>query len=254
MLFRHGIKGLLFMAISLGMTMLSGCIKGTSTTLMEEMELCGATHLAINNPLGNVKIAGVDYNNWDGVVTIVTEKFVDTYSLFGLATPDEYLESVTATPSIENGVVQMNARVSSRNLLSRLFVRVIPHINRVIEAPTLVSTEVNINIGDLELRNLPADVKASVSVGKAAVDSPWGVVGKQEFEVNVGDLEMLLPDDSSFQYDLGVDMGSIEDKDFPLDVQRRLMGMRASGLAGNQQTPGLIGANVNIGTITINTP
>jgi hypothetical protein len=254
MLLWHGTKGVFALAIALGMTMLSGCIKGTSTTLVEEVELCGATHLTITNPLGNVKIAGADYNNWDGVVVVATEKFVDTYSLFGLATPDEYLDSVIATPTIENGVIQMNAQVNARNLLDRLLVRIVPHVNRIVEAPTLVSTEVAINIGDLELRNLPADVKASVSVGKAVVDSPIGVLGKQEFEVNVGELEMLLPDDSCFQYELAVDMGSIEDKDFALDVQRRLMGVRASGLAGSQQTPGLIGATVNIGTIAIKTP
>lgn len=237
----------------LAAAVLPGCIKDTSKVLVEELELCSATELSISNPLGNVEVSGAEMNNMDGLVFVRTEKYVDAYSLFGFASPDEYLGKVAATPTInDEGRIEMGVEMAPRGLFERLFVRIVPHVNRIVEAPTLISTDAEVQFGDMEFRNLPGDVKAAVSVGKVTADSPVGVVGEQRFDINVGELELRVPGSSGFEYDLTVDMGKTESKDFDLDLQHRLMGVRASGLNGGLGNPGLVTAKVKIGTIAVN--
>lgn len=233
-------------------TLLPGCIKDTSKVQVEEVELYAATELSISNPLGNVKVAGAEVNNNDGMVYVKTEKFVDAYSLFGFASPDDYVNKVVATPTInDEGKIEMGVEVAPRSLFERLFVRIVPHVNRMVEAPTLISTDAEVQFGDMEFRNLPGDVNAVVSVGKVTADSPVGVVGEQRFDINVGELELRVPEGAGFEYDLSVDMGKAESNDFDLDLQHRFMGVRASGLKSGVDTPGLVAAKVNIGAISV---
>ena len=186
------------------------------------------------------------------MVYVRTEKFVDAYSLFGFASPDEYVDKVVATPTInDEGKIEMGVEMAQRSLFERLFVRIVPHVSRVVEAPTLISTDAEVQFGDMELRNLPGDVNAVVSVGKVTADSPIGVVGEQRYDINVGELELRVPEGAGFEYDLSVDMGKAESNDFDLDLQHRFMGVRASGLKGGLDTPGLVAAKVNIGAIAV---
>ncbi len=245
------IKMIMVMTAILSAVFLPGCVKGTSDIFVEEMELCAATELSISNPLGNIKVVGAELNNMDGTVFVKTEKYVDAYSLFGFATPNEYVNQIKVTPTMDNGRVEMAVEMAARGLLERLFVRIVPHVNRTIEAPTLISTNAELQFGDVELRNLPEDVKASVSVGTVTADMPVGVVGEQRFDINVGQLELRLPKHAGFEYDLKVDVGKTESPDFDLNLKRRLLGVHASGLAGGLDRPGLVTAKVNIGFIAV---
>lgn len=249
---RKGTRLIIAMGIMLVALMLPGCIKGTSPVVVEETELCSATELSISNPLGNVKISGAELNNLNGAVYIKTEKYVDAYSLFGLATPEDYLAKVEATPVMhDTGRIDMSVQMAPRSLLERLFVRVVPHVNRVVEGPTLISTDAEIQFGDMELQNLPGNVKASVSVGRVTADSPVGVWGKHRFDINVGELKLRIPRQAGFEYDFSVDIGKAAAEGLDLDLNHRLLGDRASGLNGASGVPGLIAAKVKIGNIEV---
>ncbi|NLV43677.1 MAG: hypothetical protein GXY07_04155 [Candidatus Hydrogenedentes bacterium] len=249
---RGEIRVMIALLIMLAAALLPGCIKGTSPMIVEEMELCSATELSISNPLGDVKVSGAELNNLNGAVYIRTEKYVDAYSLFGLASPEAYLGKVMATPVMnDTGRIDMKVQMAPRGLLERLFVRVVPHVNRVVEGPTLISTSAEIQFGDMELKNLPGDVKASVSVGKLIADSPAGVWGEHRIDIDVGELELRVPKRGGFEYDFLVDIGKAESEDLDLDVKHRFMGARAAGLAGTLNTPGLIAAKVKIGSIAV---
>ena len=250
----RGITVVAGVILSLSAALLSGCIKDTSDLFVEEVELRAATQVAITNPLGSIKVVGNALNNGDGAVFVKTEKYVDTYSLFGLASPNEYVDRVLATPSVHDGRIAMDVHLAGRGLFDRLFVRIVPHVNRIVETPTHIAATAEVQIGDVELRNLPGDVTASVSVGKVTAYAPLGVFGEQQFDVNVGELTLLLPGDAGFQYDLTVDMGTVESTHPGLETQRRLMGARAAGLTGGRQHPGLVAAKVNIGSISVKTP
>ena len=247
----YGTKMIIMTMIVLSVCLLSGCIKGRSDVVVEEMEFCAATEMTITNSLGNVQVNGLHLNNHDGVIFVRTEKYVDTYSLFGLGSPNEYMDLVMSTPVIRDGVLSMNVELRRRSLFDRLFVRVVPNVNRIVEAPTLIATTAEVQIGDLELRNMPGDVNATVNAGKVTVDSPLGILGEQQYNINIGELAVRLPRETGFRYDIAVDIGDIELEAFGAIPQRRFMGRRASGLAGFTQTPGAINAQVNIGTVAV---
>lgn len=242
------LTGVLFL---LAACMISGCVKGTSDLSTEEMELFAATQLSISNPLGNIKVTGAEFNNEDGVVFIKTEKYVDAYSLFGFASPNAYLDQVEVTPTMDNGHVKMSVALGPRGFWDRLFVRIVPHVNRIVEAPTAITTNTEVQFGDVELRNLPGNVKTAISVGNVTANTPAGVFGEQYFDIDVGQLNLHLPEKAGFEYDLAVDIGKAEFQDFDFNQYPRIMGVRASGLRGNSDRPGLIAAKVTMGTIAV---
>lgn len=247
----RGIQWMMLMLVLFSASSLSGCVKGRSAVIVEEMELCGPDKLSITNPLGNVKVSGTVFNEPGSVISIKTEKYVDTYSLFGLASPDDYVGQVLVTPVVLNNAVEMNVKVGARQLLDRLFVRVVPHVNRTVEAPTTISVSAETNIGDIELNNLAGDVSTSVSAGKVIVDAASGIWGEQHYKVQVGELLLSCHENSGFHYDLAVDIGHADVSGLDISPERRFMGVRAVGLAGRQQRPGLVTAAVNIGNISI---
>ncbi|MFA7691750.1 MAG: hypothetical protein GX117_02190 [Candidatus Hydrogenedentes bacterium] len=244
-------------AIGLALVLLAavsatGCAKSTSRVLVEELELCSATALSVSNPFGNVSISGAELNNLNGIVTVKTETYVEVFSLFGLASPESYLEKVATQPVMnEEGRVEIQVAMAPRGLLDRLSARVVPHVNRVVEGPTLISTEASLQVGDLELRNLPGDVQASVSVGKLKMDAPGGVWGRHDVAVDIGEVSYYVSPDSSFDYDFVVDLGKTEAQGVDLDINAGLVGARASGIVGPLHAPGELRAKVKLGRIEV---
>ncbi len=248
---RSGYRRMPALLLLLSVAMVSGCVKGTSDIFIEEMELCAARELAISNPVGNVTVTGNAFNDSDGVVFIKTEKYVDAYSLFGFASPNAYLDSVMVSPTLKDGRVELAVQLGARGFLERLFVRIVPHVNRFVETPTYISTNAEVQFGNMHLRNLPGNVTAAVSVGNVTTAAPMGIFGEQHFDIHVGKLELSLSPKASFEYDLAVDIGKAEFQDFDLNLHQRIMGARAAGLKGTLDQPGLITAKVSMGTLTV---
>ncbi len=240
--------GSLLLLLSAGL--ISGCIKGTSDISIEEMELCSARELSITNPLGDVAVTGSEFNDNDGVVFVKTEKYVDAYSLFGFATANAYLDNVTVTPTMKDGRVELAVQLDTRSFWERLFVRIVPHVNRIVEAPTYISTNAEVQFGNMHLRNLPGNVKAAVSVGNVTTSTPTGIFGEQYFDIHVGQLELNLSPKASLEYDLAVDIGKADVQDADLNLHQGILGARATGLKGHLDRPGLIAATVKMGAIT----
>lgn len=247
----HTRRGFLSLMIAFCVPLLNGCIKNTSSTVFEEVELRAASQVTLVNALGTVKLSGAIQRNAESAVLIKTEKYVDTYSLFGLAKPNDYLNLVMTAPTHEDGAVSMNVTLVPRGVLDRLLVRVVPHVNRTLETPTTIKASVEVNVGDVELNNLPGDVRAKVNAGRILASPAMGVYGEQRYEINIGDLEMALPLNADLRYKLQADIGAISTRGVELSLQNRFLGARATGALGLLSAPGYVDAKVNIGSILV---
>ena len=235
-------------AVVLMLTLFSGCIKRTSTPVIEETDFWPVTEkINISNPVGNVAITGNGARLFNPRVRV--EKSVQTYSLLGLANPDKYASSVEVYQGVNSGILNVSVSVKQLPFLERLFVKVSPKIDLALETPVALATEVNVNVGSIELHNLVGDVNATLDVGALSVTSTLGVFGSQSFELNIGSLDILLPSDMPVFYDLETGMGSIESTGFNAEVDRRFLGAQAVGRSGTTVTPSSVKGRVNIGNI-----
>ena len=151
---------------------------------------------------------------------------------------------------VNNGTLNVSVSVNQLPFLERLFVKISPKIDLVLDTPVALDTEVNVNIGNVELHNLVGDVNATLDVGELTATSTLGVFGSQSFDVNIGSLDVMLPADMPVFYDLETDIGSIESTGFGAEVERHLLGARTTGVSGTTTTSSSIKGRLNIGNIS----
>ncbi len=226
--------------------MFSGCIRRTSDPVPEETEFI-ADKITLSNAVGAVNVTG----NANRIIhsRVQVEKRVQTYSLFGLANPDNYLDRVEVYQGVKQGELHIAVSVKPLPFLERLFVKVSPRVQFDLATPVAMTTDVALDVGDVSINNLVGEVTAKVDVGEMAVDSTLGIFGSQSYTVNIGSLDMQLPKDMPLRYDLETSMGSIDHSGFDMDVERRFLGARATGAMGMTVTPSFVKGRVNIGSI-----
>jgi len=236
-------------ALMLMLTLFSGCIKRTSDPLVEETDFWLVTKkINLSNPIGSVSVTGNSARLFNPHVRV--EKSVQTFSLLGLATPNKYANTVEVSQGVNNGVLNVSVSVQQLPFFERLFVKISPKIDLALETPVALDTEVNVNIGNIELHNLVGNVNATVDVGELKVTSSLGVFGSQSFDLNIGSLDVMLPAEMPVYYDLATDIGSIDSTGFNAEVERHLLGARTTGVAGTTVTPSSVKGRINIGNIS----
>lgn len=231
--------------------LLSGCMKGVSQTRTMCMEWCAIEDITLQNPLGNCVISGFPLNDQEGVVSMRSEVTVTTYSLFGLANPSTYLDTIETVPIVEDGQLKVHVASSKRNLLDRLLVRIVPTVNYYLEAPQAINASLETQIGTIELYNVTGNIRATVSAGKISLVSPKYVYGNHELTMGTGEISISVSPDSAYQYDFSVDMGTINTAIEHIQPSRKFLGVHVTGLSGASITPGLLSAKVKFGTITL---
>ncbi|MCK5862497.1 MAG: hypothetical protein KAH38_08430, partial [Candidatus Hydrogenedentes bacterium] len=103
-----GFKFTRVFAVALMLLVFSGCIKRTSTPIIEETTFRNITEkVIVSNPIGMVSLTGSNIRVFSSSVRV--SKSVQTYSLLGLANPSKYLDNVLVYQSAENG--ELNVRV-----------------------------------------------------------------------------------------------------------------------------------------------
>lgn len=231
----------------------SGCFKETSVAILEDVELFGASALNLSALQGSVKIQGDPQRNEEARTRIQTELQVDTYSLLGMAKPENYLPLVHVTPRQQEGTLVLTTEIAQRSTWNRLLVRVVPRVNRTLEVPTNLRSTVNVRVGDVEASNLPGDLRINVDAGHVLVAPAGEIYGEQRYAVGLGDLEMALPTYTGFRYDMQTDLGTINSRNVALNLQNRFLGARATGVAGLPIRRGNVDAKVRFGSILVST-
>lgn len=245
------IRFAMVVVIALMLTLFSGCIKRTGDPLVEEADFWPVTEkMNISNPIGNVSVTGSSTRLFNPHVRV--EKSVQTFSLLGLANPDKYANTVEVSQGVNNGTLNVSVSVKQLPFLERLFVKVSPKIDLVLETPVALETDVNVDIGTVTLDNLVGNVNAAVDVGEFKVSSTLGIFGSQSFDLNIGSLDITLPAEMPIFYDLETSLGRIDSTGFDAEVDGRLLGARTTGLSGTTVTPSSIHGRVNIGNISFN--
>ncbi len=230
---------------------LNGCIKRTSAPVFSEEEFGPASAVHLNNPVGEVSVVGNVAR--ESAVAVRTRKWVETYSLFGLADPDKYLDTLIVRQEMDpfTGVVRISASVTRATFMGRLFVRIMPYVDREIEAPAAMSMTLEQHVGNLKLRDCVGDIDAKVNVGEVKTSTRLGLYGHQSFQVDVGNVQMALPPDSNFRYQLTTEVGAIEFFGFDIPLNSSFIGAAASGVHGYVEDFAAIEAKVNVGNISI---
>ena len=231
---------------------LNGCIKGTSTVQLDEVEIFSAAALNLAAAQGRIHLQGDPKRNEEGSARIRTSLQVETYSLFGMAKPDTYLPLVRISPRLEEDTLVLATELEARSLWDRLLVRVVPRVDRYLDIPTNLRTSVDLLVGDVEAANLPGDLRIRVDAGHILVAPESEIVGEQRFSIRLGDLVMALPTYTAFRYDLQADLGTISTRNVALSLQTRFLGARASGVAGLPVRQGTVDAKVRCGSIRVN--
>lgn len=245
------IRFAMVLSIALMMTLFSGCIKRTSEPRVEEADFWPVTEkMNLSNPIGSISVTGNSTRLFNPHVRV--EKSVQTFSLLGLANPDKYANTVEVNQGVNNGTLNVSVSVQQLPFFERLFVKVSPKIDLVLETPVALDTEANVDIGNIELHNLVGDVNATVDVGELTVTSTLGVFGSQSFDVNIGSLDVTLPAEMPVYYDLETDIGRIESSGFNAEVERHLLGARTTGVSGTTVTPSSVKGRLNIGNVSFN--
>ncbi|NLN93797.1 MAG: hypothetical protein GX130_10890 [Candidatus Hydrogenedens sp.] len=228
-----------------------GCFKETSMAILEEVELFGASALSLSSLQESVHIQGDPQRNEESKALIHTEVKVDTYSLLGMAKPDDYLPLVHVTPQQQDGTLVLTTEIGRRSLWNRLLVRVVPQVTRRMEVPTTIRSTVNVRVGDVTASNLPGDLRIHVDAGHILVAPAGEIYGEQRYAIGLGDLEMALPTYTGFRYNLQTDLGTISTHDVALNLQNRFLGARASGVAGLPVRRGNVDGKVRFGSILV---
>lgn len=249
----HPYRNSLILLMLAAVLSLSGCFKETSVAVLEEVEFFGASALNLSTLQGSVRLVGDPQRNKSSSTLIRTTVQVDTYSLLGMAKPDDYLSLVHVTPAQEDGTIVLNTEVARRSLWDRLLVRVVPRVNRDLEMPTSLRSTVNVLVGNVEASNLPGDLRINVDAGHILVAPAGEIYGEQRFGIHLGDLEMALPTYTGFRYNLQTNLGTISTKNVALNLQNRFLGARASGVAGLPVRRGNVDAKVHLGSILVST-
>lgn len=245
----RGIRLAAAVTVVLMLTVFSGCIKRTSDPLVAEQDFWSVTEkISVTNPIGSVSITGNGTRLFNPHVRV--EKSVQTYSFLGLANPVNYVDNVEVFQGINEGTLNVSVSLKQLPFLERLFVKVSPKIDFVLETPVALDTDVNVDIGNVALQNLVGNINATVDIGELSVTSSLGVFGSQVFDVNIGRLDILLPADMPLFYDMETNMGSIESSGFNAEVERRLLGARTTGVSGTTVMPSSVKGQVNIGNIS----
>lgn len=230
----------------------SGCIRRLSEPVYYTTVYDGVSQFHLSNAVGKTLVIG-DTEHTDQV-TISTELRVETYSLFGLSDPNRYLGYVDTVEILDEdtGVLTISASLTQRSFGDRLFVRVLPYVERSLEAPTAIGATFQSDVGNLDLLNLVGDIDAEVRVGELSVTSYLGIFGRQEHNVNVGTLNITLPHDAAFRYDLKTSVGNIESTGFSISPEG-FIGASASGATRplDANTPSSIIGRVDVGNIVV---
>ncbi len=241
------VKIMTILGLALLLTSFSGCIRRTSDAVLMETELV-ADKMVLSNSVGKVDITGdtgrIAYTH------VQAEKRAQTFSLFGLANPNNYIDHIEVYQHLEDGEAHIGVSVRSLPLLERLFVKVSPRVAFTLNTPVALNTNVKVDVGNVAIHNLVGHVDATSNVGEITVSSTLGVFGNQSFNVNIGSLDMRLPADMPVRYDLETSIGGIESAGLNANVERRLLGARAAGSQGTpNMTPSFVEGRVNVGNI-----
>ncbi len=240
----------LAIALILMTTALSGCLRRLSDPLPEYATTYDSvTALTLNNIIGKSEVFG--NAAFTDTVHITTTLRVETYSLFGLGNPNNYLDSVAIVETMEDGALNVSAAVKQRSFLDRLLVRVLPYVERKMEVPAAIEATLQSDVGNVDLMNLVGDVNVELRVGELTMMSQLGIFGQQNYKVNVGTLAITLPKSASCRYDLKTSLGNIEVNGFDIPTHG-FIGETAVGVLGYLDTAANVHGRVDVGNIVVN--
>ncbi|HDP33841.1 MAG TPA: hypothetical protein ENN29_01890 [Candidatus Hydrogenedentes bacterium] len=236
-------------ALTLALVVFSGCIRRTSDPVVEETDFWPVNQkISVSNPIGKVTVSGDTARIFNPHVRV--EKRVQTYSLLGLANPDKYQSAIEIHQGVKDGELQIAVNLQRLPFLERLFVKVSPRVDFVLDAPVALPADLDVNVGAIEISNMVGNMNAAVNVGDMKIASTLGIFGTQNVEVNIGALDMRLPAEMPIRYDLETNIGKIESAGFDARIERRLLGARTTGVSGMTITESYVKGRVNIGNIT----
>jgi hypothetical protein len=202
----------------------SGCIVRVSDPVVKETELGPTSMIKASNTVGSIDLQGE--TGRVGMVRIVTEKKVSTYSFLGLLNPNEYVDSLETSERMENGVLTLSTEPFPPFFFWGF--KIMPEVKRTIYSPVSMNAELGLNVGDLQVININGAVSADVNAGNCTLS---GIAGSVQATVNAGNLEAEMI------------VGSID-----ADVNTGVINLTSDGLIGDNYL------NVDAGTIQISLP
>lgn len=117
----------------------------------------------------------------------------------------------------------------------------------LIRMPARMAADVNLNVGELEIRGLAGGVSAEVNVGELDINVERGDVSA---EVNVGELSIVSRTDSPGEFDLSVNVGDarLRINGESIEPERGWIGGSLEHDAGGEDD---ISAETNVGDVRV---
>lgn len=226
----------------------SGCFSRTSTTLIYETEITFVDAIKASNTVGSIVMQG-EADREDAVL-IRTEKRVTAYSLFGMLDPDDYLDLLETTETLEEGVATLSTAAISPVTPWWGF-SVSPEVKRFIYSPVVMEATLAMDVGSLQVNTINGPITANVDTGDITIQTD-ALLGDNYFGVDVGTIMVSLPATAEFRYDLSVDVGGIDSGGFDIAVTHPdVTSSYADGcVQGNCNASAYVEASVDVGNIT----
>ncbi len=239
------------MALLLGALSLSGCFfpRTASETLNEDFDLASGGELVLNGNAGNVDIVATETDT----ASIEATKRVFATSFFGLHSPARDLDGVEVRMSGGDDRVDIRAEPLIVPWYRWIYASTWASVDFRIEVPKDLDLDLNLAAGHVRCDGTTGNLDIDIEAGNARVrhDDYLDADESIRCTVEAGSVEIALPENSAFSVDAEVDVGSIDDGGFGLDVDRDVVGADLNGTVGESED-GLaeITISVEVGSIS----
>ena len=234
----------------LGLSGCTGLDRYNSQAATETLGVSGTVKLNVLNPAGSVTVTGWDQNQ----VSVTYTKHVNVWRSWWMPAPapESYFEQMTITLTATADGANLNATLPPESWPHNMWAT----IDLDIKIPEGGALNVDLDAGNVTVSNVAGGATVALDAGSAALtgvsgginvdvdagnidvihDAPLENTETIECTVDAGNIDLWVPEGSSFELDAGLNVGGMTvDNDFPgLEVERiGLTGAQCQGTTGS---------------------
>ena len=238
--------------LALSVLGLSGCSQQdwyNSPAATETLDVSGTAKLNVRNPAGSVTVTGWDQNQ----ISVTYTKRVNMWRLWWMPAlaPESYFEQMTVTLAATADGADVTATLQPETWLNNIWTTIdldikIPQggaLNADLDAGNVTVTNVAggatvvLDAGNAVLTGVSGGINMDVDAGNIDINhnDPLDNAETIECAVDAGNIDLWVPEGSSFQLDAGVDVGdmTVDSKFTGLEVERiNLTSAQCQGTTG----------------------